>query len=121
MKRTKLPADRAVGASTTTNKRQWQATAVALAAAALLSLPSTPAQALALGRVTVQSALGEPLRVEIDVPEITADEVASLKASVASPDAFRAAGMEFSPALSGVNVSLQRRPDGRYYLRLASD
>ncbi|WP_327212937.1 FimV/HubP family polar landmark protein [Ramlibacter sp. Leaf400] len=86
-----------------------------------MSLPSTPAQALALGRVTVQSALGEPLRVEIDVPEITADEVASLKASVASPDAFRAAGMEFSPALSGVNVSLQRRPDGRYYLRLASD
>jgi pilus assembly protein FimV len=121
MKRTKLPADRAVGASTTTNKRQWQATAVALAAAALLSLPSTPAQALALGRVTVQSALGEPLRVEVDVPEITPDEVASLKVNVATQEAFRAAGLEYSPALSGINVSLQRRPDGRYYLRLASD
>ncbi|WP_240788653.1 FimV/HubP family polar landmark protein [Ramlibacter henchirensis] len=110
-----------MGASTTTNTRQWQATAVALAAAALLSLPSTPAQALALGRVTVQSALGEPLRVEVDVPEITPDEVASLKVNVAPQEAFRAAGLEYSPALSGINVSLQRRSDGRYYLRLASD
>lgn len=32
------------------------------------------AQALALGRIQVQSALGEPLRAEIDVPEITAEE-----------------------------------------------
>ncbi|WP_338050536.1 FimV/HubP family polar landmark protein [Ramlibacter humi] len=87
----------------------------------MLSLPSTPAQALALGRVTVLSALGEPLRAEVDLPEITADEVASLRANVAAPDAFRAAGMEYSSALQSVNITLQRRGDGRYFLRLASD
>lgn len=121
MKRTKLLADQAEGTPATTTQRQWQGTAVALAAAALLSLPSPPAQALALGRVTVQSALGEPLRVDIDVPEITPDEVASLRVNVASPDAFRAAGLDYGPAISGINVSLQRRADGRYYLRLSSD
>jgi len=121
MKRTKLLADQAEGNPATTTKRQWQATAVALAAAALLSLPSTSAHALALGRVTVQSALGEPLRVEIDVPEITPDEVASLRVNVASPDAFRAAGLDYGPAVSGISVNLQRRSDGRYFLRLSSD
>jgi pilus assembly protein FimV len=121
MKRTKLLADQAEGNPATTTKRQWQATAVALAAAALLSLPSTPAQALALGRVTVQSALGEPLRADIDVPEITPDEVASLRVGIAGPEAFRAAGLDYGPAVSGISVTLQRRSDGRYFLRLTSD
>ena len=78
------------------------------------------AQALALGRITVQSALGEPLRAEIDVPEISAEEAASLRVGVAPADAFRAAGMEFNPALTDLQVSLQRRPDGRQYLRVTS-
>lgn len=120
MKRTKLPADRVVGTSTD-KQRPLRLHAVALAAAVLLSLPSAPAHALALGRVTVQSALGEPLRAEIDLPEITPDEIATLRASVASPEAFRAAGMEFSPALGGARVTLERRSDGRHFLRIVSD
>ena len=79
------------------------------------------AQALALGRVTVLSALGEPLRAEIDIPEITAEEAATLRAGVAAPDAFRAAGLEYSPSLSGLQISLQKRSDGRSYLRLSND
>ena len=46
--------------------------------------------ALSLGRITVQSALGEPLRAEIDVPDINAEEAASLKASIALPEALSA-------------------------------
>ena len=95
----------------------------AVAAAVLLctSLSVTSeAQALALGRIVVQSALGEPLRAEIDVPEITAEEAASLRVGVAPADAFRTAGMEINPALGELQVSLQRRPDGRQYLRLTS-
>jgi pilus assembly protein FimV len=94
-----------------------------VAAALLLSMGFTAldAQALALGRVNVQSALGEPLRAEIDVPDINPDEAATLKASVAGPDAFKAAGLEYNSALSNVQISLQKRPDGRSYLRLTSD
>ena len=78
------------------------------------------ALALAMGRISVQSALGEPLRAEIDIPEISADEAASLRVGVAPAEAFRAAGMDFNPALTELQVSLQRRPDGRQYLRVTS-
>lgn len=78
------------------------------------------ALALAMGRISVKSALGEPLRAEIDIPEISADEAASLRVGVAPAEAFRAAGMDFNPALTELQVSLQRRPDGRQYLRVTS-
>ena len=63
-----------------------------LAAAAVVSvaLPASEAWALALGRVNVQSALGEPLRAEIDLPQITPAEAEALKATTASPEVFRA-------------------------------
>ena len=100
---------------------RWQKTAIAAAAIALLGFSSSGALALSLGRITVQSALGEPLRAEIDVPEINAEEAASLRAGVASPNAFVAAGLDYNPAMSGLQATLQRRPDGRAFLRLSSD
>ncbi|WP_240980375.1 FimV/HubP family polar landmark protein [Ramlibacter agri] len=94
----------------------------ALALAAALTLTFAPdALALALGRVTVQSALGEPLRADIDLPEITAEEVSSLKANIAPVTVFQSRGVDLSPSLQGVNITLQRRPNGSYFLRLAGD
>lgn len=78
------------------------------------------AQALALGRIVVQSALGEPLKAEIDVPDINTDEAASLRVGLASGEAFRAAGMDFNAALSSLQITLQRRVNGSAYLRLTS-
>jgi pilus assembly protein FimV len=95
--------------------------AVAAAMAVLGSIAALPAHALGLGRVTVQSALGEPLRAEIEIVEISAEEAASLKASVANADAFKAAGLEYTAAVANVKISLQRRTDGRSFLRLSSD
>ncbi len=100
---------------------QWHKTAMAAAAAALMGLSASSTLALSLGPIVVQSALGEPLRAEIDVPEINAEEAASLKASIASPDAFRAAGLEYNAAMASLRASLQRRPDGRAFIRLVSD
>ncbi len=99
----------------------WRGTAIALAIACALGLSTPDAQALSLGRVTVQSALGEPLRAEIDIPQITPDEVANLRTALGSPEAFRAAGMERSPALAGLQISLQQRPNGTHFLRLSSE
>ena len=100
---------------------RWQKTAVAAAAIAFLGLSTTGAWALSLGRIAVQSALGEPLRAEIDVPEINAEEASSLIAKVASPQAFATAGLEYSPAISNLQATLQRRPDGRAFIRLSTD
>ncbi len=100
---------------------RWQQTAIAAAAIALFGLSTTGAMALSLGKITVMSALGEPLRAEIDVPDINSEEAASLKAGIAAPEAFVAAGLDFNPAMSSVQASLQRRADGRAFIALSSD
>jgi pilus assembly protein FimV len=94
---------------------------MAAAALALLGLSASESFALSLGRITVQSALGEPLKAEIEVPNISAEEAASLKANVASPAAFVAAGLDYNAAMSGLQATLARRADGRSYIRLSSD
>lgn len=68
----------------------------------------------------VQSALGEPLRAEIEILEISEDEASSLRPRVALPDTFRASGMEYSSALNGLQISLQKRANGQQYLRLSN-
>ncbi|MFP5466987.1 MAG: FimV/HubP family polar landmark protein [Gammaproteobacteria bacterium] len=73
-----------------------------------------------MGRVVVHSALGEPLRADIDVPEVTAEEAASLRVSIGSPEAYRAAGMELTGVAASVNIVLQRSADGRAFLRVTS-
>ena len=90
-------------------------------AAAALILLSTGASALGLGRVNVQSVLGEALRAEIEVTSLSAEEASSLNVKLASPDAFKASGVEYNPVLTGATITLSRRPDGRPVLVLASD
>ncbi|MFV0680949.1 FimV/HubP family polar landmark protein [Ottowia sp.] len=100
---------------------RWKTTVLASAAALALLGISVDAQALALGAVTVRSALGEPLRADIEVPQISSEEAATFQAAIASQQDFQAAGVEFSPALTGAKLTLQRRPNGQAYLRLISD
>ena len=95
-----------------------QLSLLSVAIALAISTVSLDANALALGRLNVQSALGEPLRAEIEVTEITASEADGMKVAIASQEAFRAAGVAYNSALSDVRVSLQRRSDGRYVVRL---
>ena len=102
------------------SKTRWQRTALALASASVLGLWGSQASALSLGRIAVQSALGEPLRAEIEILEINEEEASSLRPRVAMPDVFSASGMEYSSILSGLQISLQRRPDGQRYLRLSN-
>ncbi len=104
-----------------TTSKQWRLTALAAAMGALLSMAHIDANALALGRITSLSSLGEPLVASIDVPDINDEERASLKATLASPDAFRIAGMEYNPALASTQISLVRRDNGSSYLLLRSD
>lgn len=101
-------------------RQGWKMPALATAMALTFGLASVDAQALALGRINVLSALGEPLRAEIDIPDINADEASSLRATVASPETFRASGLDYNILVSSVTVQLQKRPDGRSFLRLTS-
>ena len=96
-------------------------TTLALAAAAALGATTLEAQALGLGRLNVQSALGEALRAEIDITTLTPEEASTLSVRVAGPDAYRAAGVEYNSVLTSTQAVLARRADGRPYLRVQSD
>jgi len=120
MRRT-TPLDRAAQTHLMAHMHRWKFSVLAAAAVALIGFHADDAYALALGRITVQSALGEPLRAEIELPQITPAEADTLRATTASPEVFRAQGMEFNPAVNNLRVQLQRRPDGTAVLRLSSD
>jgi pilus assembly protein FimV len=89
------------------------------AAALYLAVPS--AWALGLGRLAVQSALGETLKAEIDITSITPEESNNLRIRVAPPEAYRTAGVDYNQVLPGTQATLARRADGTPVLRLTSD
>jgi pilus assembly protein FimV len=89
-----------------------------LALAALLFVPLL-AHAAGLGRLTVQSALGQPLAAEIEIVSLQPGEDESLIARLASQEAFRQAGIEMSPALVGVRFAIERRA-GRPLIRVST-
>ncbi|MGJ7610557.1 MULTISPECIES: FimV/HubP family polar landmark protein [unclassified Variovorax] len=96
----------------------WRLSILGAAAAVALGLASADASAFTLGQLKVQSALGEPLRAEIDVTEMAANEAEGLKINIATAEAFKSAGVPYNAALSDVKATLQRRAGGQYVVRL---
>ena len=96
-------------------------TPVHLAAAVAIALAawSGSADAAGLGRLSVNSALGQPLQAEVEVTSVSAEEAATLTAKLASPDAFRAAGLQFNNSLAGLRMAVQER-NGRHFIRVTS-
>ena len=92
----------------------------ALIAGGLIGLASVPSHAAGLGRLTVQSSLGQPLQAEIELLSVTASELDSLAARVASPEVFQEAKIQYSQALAAVRFSVERHPGGQPYLRLTT-
>lgn len=93
-------------------------TGVRLLAAALLAVPLF-AHAVGLGRLTVLSALGQPLNAEVQVVALQSGEEDSLRAAMASQAAFSSAGIQFNPALLDVKFAIERR-DGQVMLHLST-
>jgi pilus assembly protein FimV len=94
----------------------WKKSALAAAAALTLLGTHSSADALGLGAVQVQSFLGEPLRAEVEVPDITSEEAAALQVTLGTPQEFQAAGVDYSEALRGTRITLKRRSNGQAYL-----
>ncbi|MDP1525134.1 MAG: FimV/HubP family polar landmark protein [Rhodocyclaceae bacterium] len=78
------------------------------------------AHAAGLGKLTVYSAIGQPLNAEVAVTA-TPEELISLAARIASHDAFKDAGIEFMPALTGLRFSVVKSASGQPMLRLTTD
>ena len=89
------------------------------AAVASALVLTSAAHAAGLGKLTVLSALGQPLRAEIELTAVSGDEAAGLTAKLASPDAFKAANIEFNPALLSLRFNVEQR-GGRQFVRVTS-
>ncbi len=90
--------------------------------AAMLSgavLAPLSVNAAGLGKLTVLSSLGQPLRAEIELTAVTADEASELVAKLASADAFRAANIDFNPALLSLRFEVEAR-GARQFIRVTS-
>ncbi len=93
-------------------------TGIRFAIAALLFAPLL-VHAAGLGRLHVNSALGQPLRAEIEIVSLQPGEVDSLQARLGTPEAFRQAGIELSGALLGLQFAIDKRGE-RAVLRLST-
>ncbi|CAN7272711.1 FimV/HubP family polar landmark protein [Massilia sp. LjRoot122] len=89
------------------------------AAVASAVLLSSAAHAAGLGKLTVLSALGQPLRAEIELTTTAGEDASSLAVKLASTEAFRAANIEFNPALLSLRFNVEQRA-GRQFIRVSS-
>lgn len=94
--------------------------ALAAASLAVLGTWAPHADALSLGNLKINSTLGQPLRAEVSLPDITPAELDTLKVDTASPNVFKKAGLEYSGTIAAMRVSVERRPDGSAFLLLTS-
>jgi len=80
----------------------------------------TLVHAVGLGGINVVSALGQPLKAEIELVAVSKADKPSLVARLASPDAYRGAGLDYP---HGVKYSFQieNRANGDAYLKLSSN
>jgi pilus assembly protein FimV len=81
---------------------------------------SLAAHGAGLGKLTVISTLGQPFRAEIDLVSVKKDEVGSLTARMASPDAFKQADLPYSAYVSNLKLSIEKRGNGESYVKVSS-
>lgn len=93
---------------------------LAVASCLALSGVAYDAAAAGLGKIAVFSSLGQPLRAEI---ELTAsrEELADMRAQLASADSFKQAGIDLAPALQVIRFAVDKRPNGQAVIRLTSE
>lgn len=90
-----------------------------LIAAGLIALPLA-AYAAGLGKLSVNSALGQPLSAEIELFAADQAELDSLAANLASDQAFRDARVEFAPVLSTLRFAVEKKPGNKAVLKVTS-
>src|SRR5690606_34480688 len=101
--------------TTTAMKKSLKLTVLATAIAAVMPFQ---ANAAGLGGLNVFSALGQPLRAEIEL-HATPEELDSMSAFVPSPEAFRRANLEYSALMTELELKVERR-GSRSVIRLSS-
>ena len=102
-----------------TNCSKFKKHAAAIAVASCLSLAPWVTEAAGLGKLTVLSGLGQPLRAEMEIGA-NKSELVGMTARLAPEDAFRQAGVDYSSALQDLRFSVEKRSNGRSVVKVTS-
>jgi len=77
--------------------------------------------AAGLGKLNVESGIGEPLRADIELISVSADELASITATIASEEAYAAQGIERPASHNTIKVEIAKNASGTPILKLKSN
>lgn len=80
---------------------------------------STSIYAVGMGGINVASALGQPLKADIDLLSVSKSEKDSLVARLASPDSYRSAGLDY-PYGNKFKFEILNRAGGEPYIKVSS-
>ena len=80
---------------------------------------SATVSAVGMGGIDVASSLGQPLKVGIELVSVNKADKASLVARLASPDAYKGAGLEY-PYGNKFKFQIESRANGEAYLNVTS-
>ena len=78
------------------------------------------AGAVGFGGINVTSSLGQPLVAEIELVAVDKADKPSLNAHLASPDAFKGAGIDYPYSLPKLKFSVETRANGDAYIKATS-
>jgi pilus assembly protein FimV len=78
------------------------------------------ASAAGLGGINVTSALGQPLRAEIDLVSVDKIDKSTLSAKLASAETFKNAGLDYPYNLPKVKFQIEERPNGDPFVKVSS-
>lgn len=83
--------------------QHWALTVTLLSA---MTMAPSSAWSLTLGAMRVQSAVGEPLRAQLSLGQLTAEELSSINAGFAPASVYQAAGITPNPILDNIQISV---------------
>ncbi len=76
--------------------------------------------AAGLGKLKINSALGQPLQAEIDLVAVKNEEISSLAAQLGSHEAFRQAGIDYKSFFSAFKITIEPRSNGDPFIKITS-
>lgn len=93
---------------------------LSLAVALVLGISPLSSYAVGLGNIHLNSALNQYFDAEIDLLSVDQDEVADIKVTLATPEAFRRSGIDRPFILSKLRFNAEQTADGKTVIRVSS-
>src|SRR5512147_417738 len=87
--------------------------------AGALAIPGV-ACALGLGKLSVESSIGQPLVAQIQIMSATPEELDTLTARIADPSLYRQNNYSYNGVLARARVSVDKKPGGQATIRVVT-